>query len=216
MWRLEGEVGSSTWKSTQHDASIVVRVGDDGIHELVVRGGDAVEVDGHVVVGLERAIGVGAELSSDGEKGIVADVAEAGCFGAAVVMDLGPVVHKDQFVSVSAVGGARAGGAAGSAAGDAGMTKAEAPVHGDEPLSFRVGEREAVAAHDVGGRAGQPKGAGASGLVAFVDVADALDFVIERGGTGQCQDGTIRSAGRSSPGIGTGRIGGHGLAAGSC
>ena len=158
--------------------SFVVRVGDDGIHELVVRGGDAVEVDGHVVVGLERAIGVGAELSSDGEKGIVADVAEAGCFGAAVVMDLGPVVHKDQFVSVSAVGGARAGGAAGSAAGDAGMTKAEAPVHGDEPLSFRVGEREAVAAHDVGGRAGQPKGAGTSGPVAFVDVADALDFVI--------------------------------------
>ena len=196
-----------------------MRVGDDGIHELVVRGGDAVEVDGHVAVGLERAIGAGAELSGDGEKGIVADVAEAGCFGAAVAVEVGPVVHEDRFVSVSvsAAGGAGAGAAADSAAGDAGMTKAEVPAHGDEPLSFRAGEGEAFAAHDVGGRAGQPKGAGASGLVAFVDVADALDFVIERGGTGQCQDGTIRSAGRSSPGIGTGRIGGQvGTAAGSC
>ena len=68
MWRLEGEVGSSTWKSTQHDASIVVRVGDDGIHELVVRGGDAVEVDGHVVIWLERALRIGVELSCDRKK----------------------------------------------------------------------------------------------------------------------------------------------------
>ena len=122
--------------------SFVVRVGDDGIHELVVRGGDAVEVDGHVVVGLERAVGVGAKLSCDGEKGIVADVAEPGCFGAAVAMKVGPVVYEYRFVSVSAVGGARAGGAAGGAAGDAGITKAEVPAHGDEPLGFRVRREE--------------------------------------------------------------------------
>ena len=72
-----------------------MRVGDDGIHELVVRGGDAVEVDGHVAVGLERATGAGAELSGDWEKGIVADVPKAGCFGAAVVVEVGPVVYKD-------------------------------------------------------------------------------------------------------------------------
>ena len=60
--------------------SFVVRIGDDGIRELIIRGGDAVEVDGHVVVWLERALGVGATLSW--EKGVVADVAEAGCFGA--------------------------------------------------------------------------------------------------------------------------------------
>ena len=59
--------------------------------------------------------------------------AEAGCFGAAVTMKVGPVVHAHRFVSVSAVGGARAGGAGGGAAGDAGITKAEVPAHGEEP-----------------------------------------------------------------------------------
>jgi len=40
---------------------LVQRVGDDGIHEFVARGGgDAVEVDGDVVVRLERALAVRA------------------------------------------------------------------------------------------------------------------------------------------------------------
>ena len=59
----------------------VVRVGDDGVHELVLRGGDAVEVDGYVVIWLERALSIGAKLLGDGDEGVVADVAEASCFG---------------------------------------------------------------------------------------------------------------------------------------
>ena len=51
----------------------VVRVGDDGVHELVLRGGDAVEVDGYVVIWLERALSIGAKLFCDGEKGVVAN-----------------------------------------------------------------------------------------------------------------------------------------------
>jgi hypothetical protein len=53
----------------------IVRVGDDGVHELVVRGGDAVEIDRNVVIGLERSLSKRAKLSGDGEKGVVAGVA---------------------------------------------------------------------------------------------------------------------------------------------
>jgi hypothetical protein len=122
----------------------VVRVGDDGVHKLVVRGGDAVEVDGDIVIWLERALSIGAKLFCDGEKGVVANISEAGCFGAAVVVKMGPVVHKHRFVSVSSVGGASAGGAADGTAGDAGITKTEVPAHGDEPLGFRVWKGQAV------------------------------------------------------------------------
>ncbi len=91
---------------------------------------------------------------------------------------MGPVVHKHRFVSVSSVGGAGAGGAANGTAGDAGITKTEVPAHGDEPLGFRVWKGQAVSAYHVGGWAGQPKGAGTSGTVTLVDVADVLNFVI--------------------------------------
>ena len=37
---------------------LVVRVGDGGVHKFVARGGDAVEVDGDVVVRLERALAI--------------------------------------------------------------------------------------------------------------------------------------------------------------
>ena len=59
----------------------VVRVGDNDVHELVLRGGDAVEVDGYVVVWLERALSIGAKLFCDGEKGVVANISEAGTGG---------------------------------------------------------------------------------------------------------------------------------------
>ena len=53
----------------------------------------------------------------------------------------------------------------------------EVPAHGDEPLGFRVGKGQAVAAYHVGGGTGQPEGAGTSGTVALVDVANVLDLV---------------------------------------
>jgi hypothetical protein len=118
----------------------VVRVGDNGVHELVLRGGDAVEVDGYVVVWLERALSVRAKLFGDGEKGVVANVAESGCFGAAVVVEVGAVIHEHGLVSVNEVSGARASGGGGGAPSDAGVAVAEVPAHGDEPLGFRVGK----------------------------------------------------------------------------
>ena len=75
-------MGSST--EVDPARSFVVRVGDDGIHELVVRGGDAVEVDRDVVIWLEGALSIGAKLFCAGEKKrrkkkkVVANIAEAG------------------------------------------------------------------------------------------------------------------------------------------
>ena len=67
-----------------------MRVGDDGVHEFVVRGGDAGEVYGDVVLWLEEALAVGAQLLGDRDQGIVADawadVAEAGSLGAVVAV----------------------------------------------------------------------------------------------------------------------------------
>ena len=57
----------------------------------------------------------------------MANVAEAGCFGAAVVVKMGPVVHKHSFVSLSSESGASAGAADGTA-GDAGITKLLASI----------------------------------------------------------------------------------------
>ena len=69
------------WKSTQCDASLHVRVGDDGVHKLVVRGGDAVEVDRDVVTWLERSAEHRSKVVLCGgkkKKGVVANIAEAG------------------------------------------------------------------------------------------------------------------------------------------
>ena len=81
---------------------LVVRVGDDGVHEFVARGGDAVEVevDGDVVVWLERALTVGAQRFCDGDEGVVADVAAAGGLEAVVVVKMGPI-HVHVFVVVA-------------------------------------------------------------------------------------------------------------------
>ena len=128
------------WKSTQYDASLCGRVGDDSVHELVLRGGDAVEVDCYVMIWLERALSIGAKLFGDGDEGVVADVTEASCFGAAVVVEVGSVIHEHSFVSVITVSGAQSGGGGGVTTCDAGVAVTEVPAHGDEPLGFRVGK----------------------------------------------------------------------------
>ena len=107
----------------------VVRVGDDGVHELVLRGGDAVEVDGYVVIWLERALSIGAKLLGDGDEGVVADVAEASCFGAAVVVKVGSVIHEHSFVSVIAVSGARAGGGGDGTTSDGAYCSLQIQIH---------------------------------------------------------------------------------------
>ena len=102
MRRFVGALGSMMVKSTQYVDSLCGSA-NDGVHEFVVRGGDAGEVNGDVVVWLEGALAERVQLLGDRDQGVVAGIAKAGSFGAVVIVEMGPVVHVHGFLVGSAL-----------------------------------------------------------------------------------------------------------------